>query len=301
MDSNIQIQTIGGVSSYNVESPNNYQPTVVVPQVQSVGAVHSVGTNGSSSSDVQFMASDALQSGPGLFATARNGFFPAQGNITPDTTVVYQGMEISVAQLESLGVVRKGNNGNYEEAPVSNQPQTTQQQPQLPEGVELFSQGVESQVADAIDPIPQELYDASISQAISVGLDSINFNELAYHSGLTPDEARDRAEVVLNAYSNQADTIAKSLGVGTPQEAWDWMESKRPSDFERAKLEMAFGRNTSALRQLIGEYVKEVPPSVQSLQQANIPLTKNDKGEDLAFLNGMWVEVQSAAQARMFR
>ena len=159
-----------------------------------------------------------------FLATARNNGIPAMGRLTPSSVVQYQGMEVDLATLEAIGVVRQSGNG-YESVGGGNN-EVQQGQQQVPQGnqagVELFPDTVESAVADAIAPVPQHLYDQAIAVALESGLDAVGWAEIAYQSGITPEEARQRAEFVVQAFSMQADQIAKSNGIETPSEVWEW-------------------------------------------------------------------------------
>lgn len=305
--SDVQVMQLGGVSTYSAPSMTNDTP-VASPLVQSgVGTVQTFGSGGSQSSGhIEVNASDLDGGHTNFLATARNGFFPAQGNINADSVVDYQGMEISVGQLLAMGVVQNGPNG-YE---VVNQVAASQggngdgnnnddskKDQQLPPGTELFSNEVESQVATAIDPVPQAIYDSSLALALEGGLDAINFNDLGYQSGVTPEEARTRAESVVKAFTDQANSIAKASGLENPQDVWNWAAENRNEQFMAARRDMAFGRNTAALKEIVADYYRSVPPTQEALQRGGYQTRTGTNGELLAFIQGSWQDVSAAAQA----
>ena len=248
------------------------------------------------------MAEVAADNGGDFLATARNGFFPAAGNLKADTVVTYQGMEVELGTLAALGVVKR-NGDSYEIASAAGnnqQPQSAQQatpQNSLPEGVEHFSPAIEAQVAQAIDPFPQPLYDAAIARALEKGIDAVDFHDLAYHSGMTPAEARQRAGVVMNAFSQQSDGIVKASGIANPAELYEWAARERKDELASARRELAFGRSTKALKALAADYFTSEPPSVETLKGAGIPVRFSSTGEVVALIRGNWMTPAAAAKA----
>lgn len=301
------MRQIGGVMQYSVGSDDASQTEYQSPAVRSyTDAVTTYSASGAAqSSGVNTVSTSTLTGGQsGFMATARNDGFPAQGNLTADTIVTFQGMEVSLSTLEAMGEVKRTASGSYEA--INGQGQGQQQQApqgagqpegQLPEGVELFENAVESSVARAIEPVPQSIYDATVAQVLEKGLDGVNLNDLAYQSGLTPEEAMSRAQVVLKAFTLQADNLAKDSGIDDPQAAWGWMAQNRPDEFSNARRQIAFGRSTAAIRSLLADYRQSVPPSEAALRKAGIPVRTSPDGTTTAYIKGQWTTPAAAAKA----
>lgn len=294
----------GGITEYHV-SGNNQEPLVNRSQMganvqANVGNVVTVSGNQSVSSPAvsTFDTANLTGGNTDFLATARNGFFPARGNLTPESIVRYQGVEANLATLEAIGVVRRTATG-YESIEGQGDPANAQSREtgKLPEGVELFSHDAETAVAKAIDPVPQPIYDSAVAQVLEQGLESLNFNELAYQSGMNPAEARQRAEVVLKAFSDQADQIAKSVGIADPNEIWQWAAEEQPEKFANARRQMAFGRNTTALRALAQEYMDTVPPTVEALRQGGYEVRTDSNGQVVFNYKGRWMTPEAATLA----
>jgi hypothetical protein len=295
----------GGVTEYRVSAGNSHQPLVgSAPMGASVqagvgGVTTTMGGRSVSTPAVStFDTGDLTGGSTDFLATARNNGFPARGNLTPDSVVSYQGIETSLATLEAIGAVRRTATG-YEA--VEGQGGTSQQQnpgqQNAPEGVEYFAQETESAIAKAIDPVPQPIYDSAVAQVLERGLDGINFNELAYQSGMNPTEARQRAEMVLQAFSDQADQIVKSFGLKTPADVWEWAAEEQPEKFANARRQIAFGRNTSALRSLVQEYMDTVPPTVDALRRGGFEVRTDAKGDVVFNYKGRWMTPEAATRA----
>lgn len=295
----------GGITEYRVSPGSSQEPLVNRPQsgpsVQaSVGGVVTVsGSNAVVTPSVSsFDTGNLTGSETNFLATARNGFFPARGNLTPDSVVSYQGIETSLAILEAIGVVRR-TAGGYEavesQGDVAREQKPNQQDD--PEGVEYFAQETESAIAKAIEPVPQAFYDNAVAQVLTEGLDAVNFNDLAYQSGMTPSEARQRAEMVLQAFSDQADQIVMSFGLKNPADVWEWAATEQPEKFANARRQIAFGRNTSALRSLVQEYMNTVPPTTEALRRGGFEVRTDSKGEVIFNYKGRWMTPEAATLA----
>lgn len=301
---------IGGFASYEVPV-ETHQPLIGNNPIQhNLGSVLTVGVGGNSQSNgVHTVSTSELNPGQSNFLdTARNSGMPAMGNLTPDTVVNFMGMEVDLATLEAMGEVKRTSTGyelpgqdrGVQQQQLPNQGQQQQQQAQqnsASNGVELFAAEVEQNIAQAIDPIPQVFYDTAVASAIESGIEGININDVAYHSGMTPDQVRQTAELISNAFTKQADSVATSSGIENPAEVWDWAMAERKEQFMDARRQLAIGRNPSALKALVSEYYASVPPTAEALQKAGIQLRTDHTGETVALIRGNWMTPAAAARA----
>lgn len=301
----------GGVIEYQVGSPSAPLGSVSSPTSAHVGDILTIGAGGMSRSGgtMEVTTADLNGGHTGLLATARNNGSPAMGVLTADTVVTYQGLEMSLASLEAMGVVEKTANGSYQERTANTQQGDSNdddadddQKSELPEGIELFSAEVETQVAQAIESVPQPIYDAAIASYIESGFDaeSIQWNDLAYHSGLTPEQARANAEVVRSAFEAQAVNLVKAQGAN-PEEVFTWIQSERPAQFKAAVRELAFGRSVAGINNLIADFHASVAPRTESLAKYGFQVSKDIHGNDLFNLNGQWVSPEVAALAGLIK
>lgn len=304
----IQANVGNGVQTFQVQSPvsENLRNTASIQQ--DANTVYTVGANGATQSGIQTVSTAEFSGGGEDFlSTARNNGFPAMGNLRGDTVVNFHGTQVELGVLEMMGEVVKTANG-YElpshkqraadgTQTTPEQQQAQQQQQQLPEGVEQFDAETESAVAQAIEPVPQPIYDAAIAMAVENGIESLNLAELAVKSGISPQEAQARIAVVAKAFSDQADNIAKEAGIGDPSELWDWAMNERKAEFNNARRQLAFGRSTQALRSLASEFFRSVPPTTEALERAGIPVRTDHTGQAVALINGVWITPAAAAKS----
>lgn len=305
------IERNGGVMEVRVSSQPHQAPLVDPATRSNVqtglgGITTVVGGRVQHSPAVQTVNTSELTGGQtGFLATARNNGFPAMGNLKPESVVQYQGMEISLAQMEALGIVRRTATG-YEEATPFPPPQSSDKDgsqsgpataPQgLPEGVELFPDVVEDAVSEAIAPIPQHLYDRAIAEFLVHGAEGVSLNDLAHQSGLTPEEARNRMQFVERAFGMQADHIAKTMGAANPQDCWDWAAANRREKLANVHRELVFGRKTTALRALVTDYFQNVPHGRQPSKEAGIRTAVSASGQKLVNVQGIWTTPEAAAR-----
>ncbi len=311
------MRQLGGVTEYSVAPDmGNFQPLVQTPAIRAYGnEVTTINADGSThSGGITTVNTGSLSAGQSDFlATARNHGFAAMGNLTGDTTVRFQGMEVTLDTLVALGEVRKtadgrfeavngggstggaqrpaqGNQGSFTEAPANDQQQ-------LPAGVELFDAGTEANVMKALQPVPQSYYDATVALVLEKGLEGVNWQDAAQASGMSPQDAQARAQVVFKAFTAQADNLAKSAGIDNPTEVWDYLAENHRDAFQNARLQMAFGRNTAALKGLVGEYFRNVPPTVEALKRGGFATSTGQDGEPVVKLGGVWMSTSAAARA----
>lgn len=302
----IQANIGNGVQTYQVQAPVTENLRNTAPIQQDANTVYTVGANGTTqTSGVQTVdTSQFAGGGESFLATARNNGFPAMGNLRGDTVVNFNGTQVELGVLEMMGEVVKTANGyelpSHKQRDANGNPQQqTQQQEvqQLPEGTEYFDSDIEASFAKDIEPVPQALYDAALAFAVENGIDGLNLNELAFQSGMTPEEARTRAENVFKAFSDQADNIAKDAGISEPKELWDWAMTEKKGELMNARRQLAFSRNTQAIRSLATEFFRSVPPTTEALERAGIPVRTDHKGETVALINGVWLTPAAAAKS----
>jgi hypothetical protein len=251
----------------------------------------------------QFSTADLTGGHSDFLATARNNGIPAMGRLTPDSVVNYQGMEVALSQLESLGIVQRTTSGSYEATDAGQQLGNANGSHEAPEQAkqgfseDLFPEAVEVAVAEAIAPIPQPLYDRAMATALANGVDAINFNEIAYNSGMTPEQARKAAELVMKAFEYQAEAVVQGQGFKDTSDFWDWARTEQREQHDNAMRMMVFGRQTSPLRQLVKQYADTVAPTDGALTRGGFEVRTAADGERLINYKGMWMTPESATRA----
>jgi hypothetical protein len=248
-----------------------------------------------------------------ILGTAKNNGSAAQGNLKPNSVCLYQGMEVSLEQLERMGVVyRHPDSGRYIDPNSPNNASTgTQPTPHTPDplkqdsqddeaqrlleaGVELFDHNTEKAYAESVDHLPEAVFTGTISKVIANGLEDLNYSDIARDSGMSTEQAYTTVQNAHQMFTNQANTIAKSLSVSNPQECWDWLQANKPQQLAAAQQALVRGRSTSELKAAIKVYTAKVPASAELMNQRGYETKKGHNGEVLIKVGGMWTTPRAA-------
>ncbi len=282
--------------------------------------VHTVypGLNGSSTStttqtyDVGDMA---RPSDPNDFlATAKNRYGnPAQGNLTSDCVVTYQGMTVEIGTLERMGVVARTDNGKYFDPTKDNgfnnqylDQNSKQQQNLQPEepktaqidsDIELFQGRDEEYYQSIKSNIPENVFDSTVAKVFANGVENLNIQDVARDAGLSVSQAETHVNEITAAFTAQANKLAESMGVINSQDCWDYLATNHPRQHQAAMQALVFGRSTAELRQAIKLYSVNVAPDNDSMGQAGYNVFKGSRGESLITINGFTTTVESAKRA----
>lgn len=261
-------------------------------------------------------ADDLMPQDGGLLSTARNLGSPAMGDLKPSTTVNYQGLEVSLEVLETMGIVsRNPVTGLYGvtggAGSLSNQQDYTgnQQQQQLPTDnqqqqetkPDFFPAEMEATLHRAIEGVPSHVQDGLMSDVLANGLSALNLQRHADNAGMKLEDFSQRANFVINAFTSQVNHLAGSMNIDNPQACWDWAEKNIPQRLAAARAELVAGRSLAGIKQVIEAYQKSVPFDAKTYQNNGIPTKQGSNGETLIFIGGMWMTTETAAYAGLVR
>ena len=230
-----------------------------------------------------------------ILGTATNNGSPAQGNLKPTSVCKYQGMEVSLEQLERFGVVhRHPDSGRWiqsdqtnQQASSSTQPNTTTPDPTqtdpalnpLAEGIELFDTHTEEAYANSVNDVPEAVFQTTVAKCVASGdLEELNYSEIGRDSGMSPEQAY---KVV--------------------QEANTYFTNHKPALLATAQNSLVTGRSTTELRKALDIYTSKVPANAELLQQRGYETKKGHNGEILVKIGNMWTSSISAKKAGLIK
>jgi len=320
-DNNFTVSTHGGVTHLQIGGNTDNISSNTNAPVKVLGSVHDsantayhlgVGSDTQSQRTTHLNMADAINNAVNPLDSATNNGFPAQGILKADSVIKVNGMELTIAGALAQGWVRNTadgyqwvgpTNGGAEpikKSDIAAGPGTPGERPlgdlpltgSLPEGIELFSPEVETEVAQAIEAIPQPIYDANIAKIVEGGiqsLESLDYDEIARVSGITTEQARETTSNVVQHFIDQADDIARSMGCGEPKEVWDWLEENKPQALKKAQMDLAFMRDTRTLRELITYAKNTAGASEASLNKLGFETSTNPDGELMVKHQGTWI------------
>ena len=253
-----------------------------------------------------------------VLGTAKNNGSPAQGNLKPTSVCMYQGMEVSLDQLARLGVVyqhqdsgrwiqtdQADQQASSSSQPTPHTPDPTQTDPTLnplAEGIELFDTNIEQAYANSVNDVPEAVFQNTVAKCVASGdLEELNYSEIGRDSGMSPEQAYKVVQEANTYFTNQANTLAKSMGVSNPIDCWNWLSEHKPQMLATAQNSLVTGRSTTELRKAIDIYTSKVPANAELLQQRGYETKKGHNGEVLVKIGNMWTTPISAKKAGLIK
>ncbi|MFC6788269.1 hypothetical protein ACFQE0_00650 [Methylobacterium komagatae] len=262
----------------------------------------SVNADGSTSFNTprSYNTANAAPSGPatGILATAKTAMgSPCLGPITAKDIVTVQGMEVSVATAEAMGMVHKDVMGRYVEttggveqakagADAENQRQEREEQL---EG--LADPKVEADLGDLCSAVSPSLQVAAVEEIISAGaVDTTTLNRAASEAGIEPGEMQQRLDGVLKGFEAQALKAVVGYGSDDPQGFIEWAQQHRPNDLRAAGRTQVMERSTKGYEPMVREYIASMaehdPESVMKAQSSTGVTVTKVKGQVLVNIPG---------------
>lgn len=241
--------------------------------------------------------------GESILKTARTLWGTLGRPLTPQSIVTIGGMDTSLAAAEQLGYVSRNADGNYVETGVTLASQKEDQQREQEEQAKLeqedsfeFHPEHLAKIDELIEPIPQAMYDKSITEVISNGIESLDYEEIADTLGTNSRDAQARAEFIMASYKGKADASVVGIVGEDTQAFYDWASENQAELHQAAMRGLLFGNSTSALKSLARTYMQNTIPDDDTLKAGGYE-TKTEQGESFVKVQGVWMTQRSAARA----
>jgi len=234
------------------------------PDVQHIG--HASGST----------AAAAQVGGAGILATARTQSGSPALVVTDSTIVRVDGMDMSCEVAARLGYLRKSASGDYSEAVGGAQEQqanpadTRNQSEEKPQdGPELFDPADEAALAESIESIPQETFDAALIAGVMAVVnsgDEIDLEAAARKlevSGLVGTEhAQKTARQTFDLFAKQAAKAIAKEGVDQPKidDFMRYAQTQRRDDYLVALQSLVTQRSTREIRALAVRFMNDTRP-----------------------------------------
>lgn len=174
--------------------------------------------DGSGQHASHMQSTPTLEATGSVMATLRNNVGSQKVDSTA-TVALPNGMRTSLQVAESLGFVTKDSAGRYIDA--VNQPgdQQAPQQGLSETAPELADRATESAFAEAIAPLEQHAFDATLAAGVNAVMDESMagweraVQVLSQGSGMSPDVAVDLVEKGYSFYEGQVASMATGMGI----------------------------------------------------------------------------------------
>lgn len=250
---------------------------------------------------------DRRNAAASILDTARTPWGTPAAKLEASSIVMVHGMETSLGAAEQMGLVRRDAQGNYveiqsgtlaQQGQPQGQPQGQQQgEPQNGDGDHFaLPAPILDAINEAIDPIPQHIYEGSIHKALNLGFDSLDYRALGDEIGTNEADARARVTSVAQAYQVHAGQAIKSI-VSEPGEALQWAASEKPKEFARAMTQLIFGNSTTELKALASQFMKAVDPDDSTLKAAGFETKAERDGTRMIRVGNQWMTLRAAVKA----
>jgi cell wall-associated NlpC family hydrolase len=249
--------------------------------------------------------------GDTILGSARNGGWPARGDIKSTSVVQTEHGEMTVRSAVDVGLLKQNADGSYADitaddiaardalANQANQ-QSTEDSPQLSERTvaaeTFFTDALPTGVSDAV---VNSMIEAAIGNR-TVGFDA---NKLSGHTEgvISPDQWRNTVGAVVAGYQAQVDSIVAKHGIDV-HDFYDWIRTNAQSDMRLAMVHTYHGKDTSHWKSLVNKYISKSGVTVDSAtltKDGHKVVTK--KGVDYVTIGGMEMTVQQAVRSRLLR
>ncbi len=205
-----------------------------------------------------------------------------------------------------LGYLQQSQDGNYQEVGTSPEvheaKQQAAQQQALADSQELFAPAVEQELAKAIAPVDQSVFDAAVVQMVVDGaVDGKTMRIMAEQMKVSPVEAHAVVQKFAYAFHGQAAQAAASAGAPDFAHFTAWCLKNRPEEFKDAQLALSMGRTTQGIKELARDYTRNDIPTADELRASGYKV-RTSGGVDIVTLpNGQEMSVGAMVKAGWLR
>lgn len=232
-------------------------------------------------------------------STARDRIGFPTNNITTDSVVEISGMSAKVSDFIKAGILKESADGftlAANEDPLSN---THEEASEEPPDFASMPEEIATAIDNATEPFNQATLDVGLAHAISAAVGDMSVENvitgMAQRSGLEPTDVAERVRFTISAYQAQADSYLTKNGLATEelQNFYSWArQNPNKAALTSALQQQAYGRDMSAWKPLIANFMRSVAPSPQALQAIGFEVDGN-----LVRIEGKWMDVKAAAKA----
>lgn len=240
-----------------------------------------------------------------ILASARTLHGTTPRTLEPSNIVSAGGIEMSLADAERYGYVKRDASGRYVEqqqanltaaaAPAAADAGTTQD-----EGPAQFAPEVEGALAALVDGV-----DGSILHAVAGNLatrfaeagnfEGLNVEALASQMGVSAERAGEFVNRYVTALNQQGhEFLEKNYGI-EGDEFLAWCRENRPAKFKAATMRHATARDLGAYRELAQDFLNSVAPSEEALKAAGYT-TKVNGDTLMVKYQGTWATAKALAR-----
>ena len=257
----------------------------------------------------------------GVMATALDGSGTPTTRLTESGTIEIDGLRVTADVAARMGYLKLNSDGTYsatsasltspdqfktEEPPQDINQMTPEQQfsenlkaIQGEGGTLIGGYQGEAQIASMVEPVPQHVFDKAVALVNDAGsLDAVDWAEIGQASGLSPKDARTRAEIIDKMVTNSAENVLATEGISLKDQFFQEFITKNSKQAKAAALEFFQTRNPRAIRELAREFNKtgSLPPA-EEFEASGYRTKFTPNGDLLVQVDGGWHSAKALARA----
>ncbi|WP_055128803.1 hypothetical protein [Pseudomonas mediterranea] len=225
--------------------------------------------------------------------------------ITKSSMVNIGGVDSTVEQFLRAGVLRETGHGVFEMAGEGVQ-EGDQEEPKVSPHAATMSAETAEAVDAAFGPdVPQPIVDKAVAGAVEAMLDGGDLADVALRyaqdTGFEPADAQGRADFIATVFQEQTSGyLSKEAGLAAEDHDGFYAFCRQPENkgmLRDALNSQLHGQDLSKWSTLADAYCRSVPPSIETLENAGIPVNRSPSGAVLVQLKGNWMSLESATKA----
>ncbi|MFF8802524.1 MULTISPECIES: hypothetical protein [unclassified Methylobacterium] len=187
----------------------------------------------------------------GILSSARTPVgAPSTGGVkASDIITLPNGMEVSVAMAEQLGMVHLDGNGRYVEVQGGVDAASRQPEQEAPvDDAEGFSDPkAEAALMELSQTVSPSLQVGAVADVVRTGaVDPLTINRAASEAGIEPGEMQARVDATMAQFRAQAISAVAGLGSADPEGFFEWAQEHAPNGLKEAMQQHGLERSTKA-------------------------------------------------------
>jgi hypothetical protein len=166
----------------------------------------------------------------------------------------------------------------------------------------LLPGALEDELAKAIDPVDQGVYDASVAHVLANHgqLDPQHLQTMAHQMRKSPAEVAALAQKVIAGFTTLVQQAVSPI-VGDYDAFIAWAHQHRPDALQEARLALGMGRTTANFRVLADDFNRNSVPTAAEVRAAGYEVSTRNGVDIVKLPNGQEMSIASVAKAGLFK
>lgn len=231
----------------------------------------------------------------GILSSARTTVgAPSTGGVkSTDIITLPNGMEVSVAMAEQLGMVQLDGNGRYVEVQGGVEAASRQPEQEAPvDDAEGFADPkAEAALMELAQTVSPSLQVGAVADVVRTGaVDPLTLNRAAAEAGIEPAAMQAKVDATMAQFRAQAVAAVQGFGSADPEDFFEWAQENAPNGLKEAMQQHGLQRSTKGYeplyRTFIGSMELHDPHSILEAEFGGGITARQDRGAVLLNIPG---------------